>query len=331
MCSMRELPAYFRARRALFLLAALIIGTTLVVPWAAGAGLLSARYAAGLQGFFFLCFVLADGRRYIARLRALGEVRSLLESSLQLPEGGDALEDAWRALSEDALLRARALEEKARRARDESLDYYTLWVHQIKTPISAMRLVLERQEGREALLLREELFKIERYADLALRYARLDGIADNLVPAVLDLDPLVRAAVGKYSLLFVLKKLTLKLEPTRLTVVSDAQWLSFILEQLLSNAVKYTERGGVKIYARDGRLVIEDSGRGIAPEDLPRVFEKGFTGSGGRADGRASGIGLYLSRRAAGALGAKIALESAPGLGTRAVLSFPPRDLPVDR
>lgn len=114
----------------------------------------------------------------------------------------------------------------------------------------------------------------------------------------------------------------MEIAPLAGSVVSDAKWLGFILEQLLSNAVKYTNEGGVKICMESGRLVIEDSGIGIRPEDLPRIFEKGYTGYNGRVDTRASGVGLYLTRQVADALAIRIDVRSQLGHGTRVALSF---------
>ena len=140
-------------------------------------------------------------------------------------------------------------------------------------------------------MLKQELFKVERYAELALQYLKLSDIANDLVIERCDLGRIVRESVKKYGLLFVYKGLSAEIAPLDLAVVSDAKWLGFILEQLISNAVKYTNAGGVKIFAENGCLVIEDSGIGIRAEDLPRIFEKGYTGYNGRVDTRASGVG----------------------------------------
>ena len=238
----------------------------------------------------------------------------------------DALEGACqaivRALAQGHQEASRALET----AQNENLTYYTLWVHQIKTPIAAMRLVLRENDSAEALVLRQELFKVERYAELALQYVKLREIANDLVIERCDLGRIVRESVKKYGLLFVYKGLSVEIAPLAGSVVSDAKWLGFILEQLLSNAVKYTNEGGVKVCMESGRLVIEDSGIGIRPEDLPRIFEKGYTGYNGRVDTRASGVGLYLTRQVADALAIRIDVRSQLGHGTRVALSFPDAD-----
>jgi signal transduction histidine kinase len=133
--------------------------------------------------------------------------------------------------------------------------------------------------------------------------------------------------VKKYSLLFVYSKLSARVEPLSKDVPCDRMWLEFILCQLLSNSVKYTHTGGVRIYMEKGDLVVEDSGIGIRKEDLPRIFEKGYTGYNGRMDTRASGIGLYLVKRTADALGIRINVTSELGKGTRVSLHFPVYDV----
>ena len=127
------------------------------------------------------------------------------------------------------------------------------------------------------------------------------------------------------------KKLKLEYEETDIKVLTDEKWLSFVIEQVLSNSLKYTSNGYVRIYLKDpATLCIEDSGIGIAPEDLPRVFENGYTGYNGRTDMKASGIGLYLCRRICNNLGHSISAESAVGKGTAVYINLARRDLEVE-
>ena len=182
---------------------------------------------------------------------------------------------------------------EAGRERQESLDYYTLWTHQIKTPIAAMRLILQEQDTQTSRDLQAELFKTEQYVEMALSYVRLGSDSTDYVFRKYSLDSLVRQAVRKYASLFIQKKIKLHLEPLDIQAVTDEKWLTFALGQVLSNALKYTAKGSISIYGQsDKTLVIADTGIGIAPEDLPRIWEKGFTGCNGRKDQRATGIGL---------------------------------------
>lgn len=196
-------------------------------------------------------------------------------------------------------------------------EYYTLWVHQIKTPIAAMRLLLQSGSCAEAPELSSELFKIEQYVEMVLSYLRLQNGAGDYVIREYDLDALVRQTVRKYAGQFIRKKLSLTLGELHCTVLTDEKWLCFVLGQLLSNAVKYTNRGGVTISLEDGcTLCIADTGIGIAPEDLPRLGEQGFTGFNGRSDKRATGIGLYLCRTVLGRLSHSMEITSEIGKGT---------------
>ena len=137
-----------------------------------------------------------------------------------------------------------------------------------------------------------------------------------------ELDDMIRQALRKYAPMFIRKNLTLSYEPVDIKVVTDEKWMVFVLEQLLSNAIKYTTSGGIRIYMQGGCLVVEDTGIGILPEDLPRVFDKGYTGYNGRSDKKASGIGLYLVKKILSRLGHKIFAESESGEGTRMKVLF---------
>lgn len=212
---------------------------------------------------------------------------------------------------------------EAGRERQESLDYYTLWTHQIKTPIAAMRLILQEQDTQTSRDLQAELFKTEQYVEMALSYVRLGSDSTDYVFRKYSLDSLVRQAVRKYASLFIQKKIKLHLEPLDIQAVTDEKWLTFALGQVLSNSLKYTAKGSISIYGQsDKTLVIADTGIGIAPEDLPRIWEKGFTGCNGRKDQRATGIGLYLCKRILENLSHSIRVESRPGEGTKVYIGF---------
>lgn len=205
----------------------------------------------------------------------------------------------------------------------EMIEYYTLWAHQIKTPISSMRLHLQNEDSPLSRRLSLDLLRIEQYAEMVMVFLRLDSPDTDYVIRRQELDPILRGAVKKFAGEFIDRRLTLNYEPVQLQVVTDEKWLSFVIEQLLSNALKYTPSGSITIRpAGPGRLVICDTGIGISPEDLPRIFEKGFTGCNGRQDKRASGIGLYLCRRILTNLGHGIDVQSTPGKGTCFYLDF---------
>ena len=216
-----------------------------------------------------------------------------------------------------------ASENAAETRFSDTVEYYTLWAHQIKTPLAAMRLTLAGADTPTARALGVELARTEQYVDMVMTYLRLDGAAGDYVFRETEVDPLLRAAVRRFSGEFIAKRLAVELTATGITAVTDAKWLSFVLEQLLSNALKYTKTGGVRIFSpAPGKLAIADSGIGIAPEDLPRIFERGYTGTGGRTDAHSSGIGLYLCRRVCDLLSVGLSACSAVGVGTMVTLDF---------
>ena len=225
-------------------------------------------------------------------------------------------------------------ERSARRASEkfnDMVEYYTTWAHQIKTPIAAMRLNLQSEDTETARRLSGDLNRIEEYVEMVLTYLRLDSDDTDYLIREYDLDEIIKPAVRKFAREFILKKLSLDYAPTGYTVLTDEKWLSFVIDQIISNAVKYTSEGGVKIYMDEtGVLCIRDTGIGICAEDLPRIFENGYTGFNGREDKRASGIGLYLCKRIADNLGHGISVESGPGEGTTVRLDLRKHDLGVE-
>ncbi len=201
--------------------------------------------------------------------------------------------------------------------RSDSIDYYTTWVHQIKTPISVMSLILKSEDTDEHRRLLDELFRIEQYVEMVLCYFRLDSSSSDFVFKNQPLAPIIKQAVRKYAPQLVRKRIKLIYEPTDEAVLTDEKWLLFIIEQLLSNSVKYTDRGYIRIsLSKDKILTIADSGIGIAKEDIPRIFEKGFTGYNGRADKKSTGLGLYLCKLAADKLSHRLSVKSEVGKGT---------------
>lgn len=196
-------------------------------------------------------------------------------------------------------------------------DYYTTWVHQIKTPIAAMRLLLQKEDTPLGRQLKAELFRIEQYVEMVLCYFRLDSPSSDFVIRYYDLDDIIRQSVRKYAGQFVQKKLRLVYEPCGQKVLTDEKWLSFVIDQILSNAIKYTNEGSITISV-DSNLIlsIADTGIGIAPEDLPRIFEKSYTGYNGRVEKRSTGLGLYLCKKILGRLSHPISVTSIPEEGT---------------
>ena len=199
----------------------------------------------------------------------------------------------------------------------DMIDYYTVWAHQIKTPIAAMRLTLQNEDTPLTRKLTNDLYRIEQYVEMVLTFLRLNSDSTDYVFKEYDLDNIVKSAVKKFSSEFIGRKLRLIYDPLNTSVITDEKWLSFVIEQVLSNALKYTPSGSITIsLVGEKTLRIEDTGIGIAPSDLPRIFENGYTGFNGRTDKKASGIGLYLCRRVCNNLGHTITANSTVDVGT---------------
>ena len=207
----------------------------------------------------------------------------------------------------------------------EKQDFFALWAHQIKTPIAALNLLLQ-EEKQDTAVCRQELFKIESYVEMALNYLRFEEMSNDLVLERNSLEQLVRQVVRKYATIFIYNHISIQLEHLDYTVLTDEKWFCFMLEQILSNALKYTKQGSVKIYAEETEnglhIFVKDTGIGIKREDLPRIFEKGFTGYNGRMDKKASGLGLYLCKGVCGKLGHEISVSSKEGEGTTVILTL---------
>ena len=211
------------------------------------------------------------------------------------------------------------------------LDYYTLWVHQIKTPIAASRLLVAEVSDREVKQqLEQEIFKIDSYTNLVLQYLRLESFHDDLVFEQVQVEDLIKDMVRKYALFFIQKGLTVNLHDLDKTIVTDKKWLLVVIEQILSNSLKYTKEGGLEIYMEGQELFIKDTGIGIKNSDVLRVFERGFSGYNGRLTQQSSGLGLYLSKKISEELGHQIRIESEVGIGTTVRIKFSNRNLMIE-
>ena len=213
----------------------------------------------------------------------------------------------------------------------EMREYYAIWAHQIKTPIASMRLRLQNEDSELSRTLSADLFRIEQYVEMVMTYLRLDSSSTDYIIKQYDLDGIVKCAVKKFSREFIGKRINLIYEPLNVAVLTDEKWLSFVIEQVLSNALKYTMEGSIEIVMEpENKLIIKDTGIGIAKEDIPRIFENGYTGSNGRLDKRASGIGLYLCKRICHNLGHEISARSEIGQGTEIVIDLGRRPVEVE-
>lgn len=296
-----------------FVLCAVVFAATFILyDLPAGAAI----YPSAVSAVIWLAWVIVSGIKAYEKHKILSALTEALTEEM-LPEAKSVDDEDYRRII-IMLREAERTRETASFAKfDEMVEYYTLWAHQIKTPIAAMRLTLQNEDTQLSRRLTAELGRIERYVEMVLAYLRLDSTTNDYVLREYDLDPIVKGAVKKFSREFIERHLSLELKPSGMRVLTDEKWLSFVLEQIISNALKYTPEGKISIYPEEPAvLCIQDTGIGIDPSDLPRIFEHGYTGNNGRTDKRASGLGLYLCGRVCKKLGHTLKVESEPGIGT---------------
>ena len=278
-------------------------------------------YSFLLSAVFMLTIAIRDFHLYRKRCLSFQRLKDNTEALSNLIPSGSLPEKELIQTINQLYSDLRENEKSFIRRQSETDAYYSMWVHQIKVPISAMHLTLQNSRSEETPLLRQELFKIDQYADMALGYLRIDSISSDLRLTTIDMRELLSSMIKKFASGFIYRKLSVKLHAFKNRVLSDEKWLRFITEQLLSNALKYTKQGGIEIYMdKYDRLYIKDSGIGIAAEDLPRIFERGFTGSNGRIDMRATGLGLFLADKTARQLNHRLEITSELGVGTTCIL-----------
>ena len=361
---------------------------------------------------FFIGFI-----NYLIKYNKLKRTSMLdIDEQSDMPETSDSVEQLYQEIIENQIISRKEIKADKDKADSEMLQYYGMWVHQIKTPIAAMRLLLQtdisefaadnenkseeninavelKNEYKESINatgldteyidtdnkedelekiylgfgelkkeLSNELFQIEQYTEMALQYQRVQSETNDFVLEKVKLDKVIRESIRKYAKIFIRKKLAMNYDGTDITVVSDEKWLGFIIEQLLSNAVKYTKSGSITINvgmstlktdvlnnvdkeeqrykncenvfdriekkvekgnkSRSIFVEIADEGIGISAEDIPRVFEKGYTGYNGHENKTSTGIGLYLCKQAADKLGHRLEIESEEKKGTKVRVYF---------
>ena len=301
-------------------------------------------YAAVLDAILLLITVLVGFFRYSSKVKALSNaLKRPVEEQAQLPEATDDVEMLYHRLLENQSIARSEAESSAAIRQSQMRDYYSMWVHQIKTPISAMKLLLEVEREELGQLIcddeqsqyllsdnmdsfEDELFRIEEYVSMALQYQRVSSTENDFVLEKVSVDGVIRDTIKKYAKIMIRRHIGINYSGTGQEVYTDGKWLAFMLEQILSNAIKYTPQGVVTIETAEEKdrffITIKDTGIGIKAEDLPRVFEKGYTGYNGHADKKATGIGLYLCRQVADKLGHTIRMESEIGKGTKVWIGF---------
>ena len=318
---------YIRSKCKTALLFLVYLGRFCLVAFLFGMPFDALIYAIALCLFFALVFMIYSYARFRQRQEVLQDIRARIQfGPEQLPMPANAIEEEYLKIIKSLYATTSAAVSERDKAMSDMIEYYTLWAHQIKTPIAAMDLLLQSEMPgvcRDQLVM--ELFKVEQYVEMVLQYLRLGADSTDFRIERQEIDKIIREVVKKYSTIFIKKKISLDYQGVDAKTISDEKWLSFVLEQVLSNALKYTPSGKISIYmdkVLPCTLVIEDTGIGIQEEDLPRIFDKGYTGYTGRKDKKSTGIGLYLCRMIMNKLGHTMTIESQVGKGTKVKLGL---------
>lgn len=283
-------------------------------------------YASVLCSIIAIVFLIIDFFNLYKKHKLLQDLKHNIAFKFDnLPQSMDIIERDYYDLLTIIYKQNLEITHNAEVNQSNLIDYYTLWAHQIKTPISAIHLILQTEDNELSSELSMELFKIEQYVEFVLQYLRLESMSSDLVLKSQSLDNIVKQAVRKYARMFIRKRIKMDFKDLNCEVLTDEKWLLFAIEQLLSNALKYTREGTISIYMDDASektLVIEDTGIGIKEEDLARIFERGFTGYNGRWDKQSTGLGLYLCKQILNKLSHGITIESRVDEGTKVKINL---------
>lgn len=224
------------------------------------------------------------------------------------------------------------LKEEIQDIRNEKIEYqseiesyFLLWVHQMKTPITASKLLLEAEDIQTISQMRHEILQIDNYTNLALSYLKLMNEKTDMVFMEVRMDDLITPLIKRYSIQFIHNDTKLHYEKIYDSVLTDAKWTSVMIEQILNNALKYARGKNIwiKYSEAENILLVKDDGIGINTSDLPKIFEKGFSGYNGRLNDKSSGIGLYIVKTIARRMNVSVSVESELGKGTTFHMKFP--------
>ena len=245
---------------------------------------------------------------YLVFMAFLNKKEEKLKNQIQ------ELEEANLNLRNDFLAKEKELQE-----------YFLIWIHQIKTPITAGKLICDSDiENENIKNIKKELIYIEDYTNMALSYLKMANHNTDMDTSLVNLDDIIRPLIKKYAILFISNNIKLEYEKLNIKVITDSKWCMVVIEQLLSNAIKYTKNGIVSISfnEKENYLEIKDNGIGIKDSDLPKIFDKGYSGFNGRQNQKSTGIGLFLVKQILDKLGQKVKLESKLGEGTSVKVYF---------
>lgn len=281
-------------------------------------------YGVKLSGFFYLLIVGIQWIQYLSKLKRAASIQSEEQK-------GDLVERIYQQKYKKKSADFREFRKKESEQSQEQMDYFSLWLHQVKTPIAAISLILQQNKDMSGQKqMEQELLRLNEYTHMALNYLKLEDAGKELDLEWVSIDEVIKDILKKYSILFIYNKIQLDYQPISKLFLTDRIWLQVLIEQILSNSLKYTKTGKISIYLKsDQTLVIEDTGAGIRKEDLPKIFEKGYTGLNGRLHEKSTGLGLFLSKKICNRLGHELKIDSEIGTGTKVYIDFSQINLQV--
>lgn len=323
---MNDIRRYFRSRKrsiGLFLLWSVLFIIILVLS---GISISDLAYPVSMGMVFLLFYVGYDFWGFYSKLRQLEKIKEHIDMSLEnLPLPDTAVEEEYQALLEILMSAKRQNLLSMQQSQNELTEYVTIWTHQVKTPLTALQLLLNDMGEPQKSEMLSRLFEIDQYCDMMLQYLRLESDSTDYVLKSYSVKAMVNQAVKYFARMFISKGISVRVKiPEDCLIVTDEKWMVFVLKQLLSNALKYTHRGSVTIDMPEAETIrIRDTGIGIAAEDLPRIFERGYTGYNGRKDKKATGLGLFLVKNILTQLGGRILIHSEVDKGTEVLIVIP--------
>lgn len=311
---------WFSARKRWFFIILLWNVLQFLLVWLYRIPLSGYAYFWGLGWIGTLVFVTWDFIRYRKHIRYVQKQSVIFPFQFQVAHS--IIEAHYQCLLYECEKQINELDNERKEELAKANDYYALWTHQIKTPISALKLILQKEKPtHEIATMENELFKMERYVDMVLQYQRLQQVEKPFDFAEYSLESLVRQAVKNYAPWFIYRQTSIDIELNQEKIITDKTWFVFVLEQIISNALKYSPKEAIRIFCDDENLIIQDDGMGISPEYLPHIFERGALGNAGHNQRYSTGVGLYLSRNILQSLSLSIRIESAVGIGTKVYIT----------
>lgn len=323
---MSDLVKYIESKLGLVIVLILFLVFSLFVFWIFDVPSTPIKAIVGACLFFLVIYLVFDYLRISRKIEDIRQQTSESIENYQLNTINPLEEELFNRLKSELISRKDMLVESEAKYNDAT-EYFTMWMHQIKTPISGISLIAQNIEDENISNdLKGEVTDINDYVDMVLNYLRLGSDSNDLMFSNVEIDRVIKDQLRKFSNHFFAKNISIDYKAYGKTILTDEKWISFVIGQLLSNALKYSSKGtisiGVKDENKDIVFYIKDQGIGIAPEDLPRVFEKGYTGYNGRINKKSTGIGLYLVKQVCDMISVDIGIKSELNKGTEVTLKF---------